>query len=189
MKIFQVDSFTDKPFKGNPAGVCLLEKERPDSWMQDVAMEMNLSETAFLLKIKKGFNLRWFTPKIEVSLCGHATLASAHILWEEKILNKEEPAIFNTKSGELTCKKIGDWIAMEFPLRLVTPMEPSNVLLSALNLDKKDIKCYVYDDNKDRLFLIELPSEEMVKKLTPDFVKLKEENVIIVMVTAKSSIK
>ena len=119
MNIFQVDAFTDNPFKGNPAGVCLIDRERPDSWMQHIAAEMNLSETAFLLKERSSsaFQLRWFTPTTEVSLCGHATLASAHILWEESILKIEEQALFHTKSGILTATKHADWIEMVFPSR------------------------------------------------------------------------
>ena len=87
MKIYQVDSFTKEPFKGNPAGVCILDKPADETWMQNVALEMNLSETAFLYELENGFNLRWFTPTVEVDLCGHATLASAHILWVKGILN------------------------------------------------------------------------------------------------------
>ncbi|SDH31810.1 phenazine biosynthesis protein PhzF family [Desulfosporosinus hippei DSM 8344] len=101
MKIFQVDAFTNEAFNGNPAGVCILDNLKSDSWMQSFANEMNLSETAFLFRENKVFNLRWFTPKTEVSLCGHATLASAHILWEEKILKDNQEAIFSTKSGLL----------------------------------------------------------------------------------------
>ena len=99
MKLYQVDAFTDKPFQGNPAGVCILDKEKADSWMQALAGEMNLSETAFLLKLEDGFDLRWFTPKKEVSLCGHATLATAHILWEDQYIPSEQMIRFNTKSG------------------------------------------------------------------------------------------
>src|SRR5258708_15641148 len=113
--IFQVDAFTDKPFAGNPAGVCILSEPREEGWMQNVAREMNLSETAFLLKEQDGFNLRWFTPAVEVDLCGHATLASAHILWEEGYLKPEEQARFNTRSGLLTAERQDDWIEMNFP--------------------------------------------------------------------------
>src|SRR5579864_5738496 len=96
LKIVQVDAFTDRPFAGNPAAVCVLPGEADERWMQDVAREMNLSETAFLLRLDDGFRLRWFTPAVEVALCGHATLASAHVLWEEKHLNPDESARFHT---------------------------------------------------------------------------------------------
>ena len=102
VRIFQVDAFTDEPFKGNPAGVCLLPGPRDPGWMQKVAKEMNLSETAFLYRQANGFSLRWFTPAVEVDLCGHATLASAHILWEEGLLSRKEQAKFQTRSGVLS---------------------------------------------------------------------------------------
>lgn len=189
MKIFQVDSFTDRPFKGNPAGVCLLEKEQADAWMQNIAMEMNLSETAFLLKNQGRFNLRWFTPKTEVQLCGHATLASAHILWEERILDGKEPAKFYTKSGELACEKVGNWIEMTFPSRQVRAAETSRSLIDALRLSGKEKKFYKYDGNGEILYLVEVAYDKIVKELTPDFEKLKTEDAKAVIVTAKSSSK
>jgi PhzF family phenazine biosynthesis protein len=105
MKIYQVDAFTDKPFTGNPAGVCVLPEPKDDDWMQNVAREMNLSETAFLLRQPDGFRLRWFTPAVEVELCGHATLASAHILWETGLLAHQESVRFHTLSGLLTAER------------------------------------------------------------------------------------
>jgi PhzF family phenazine biosynthesis protein len=102
IQIYQVDAFTSVPFKGNPAGVCLLQKAMPDEWMQCVAMEMNLSETAFLLPEGEGYRLRWFTPAVEVDLCGHATLASAHVLAETGQLLPGDTARFFTRSGLLT---------------------------------------------------------------------------------------
>src|SRR5919109_397327 len=108
--VIQVDAFTDKPFAGNPAAVCVLAAPRDDRWMQDVAREMNLSETAFLLRRDDGFDLRWFTPAVEVDLCGHATLASAHALWEAGHLWPDERARFYTRSGLLTAERKGDWI-------------------------------------------------------------------------------
>src|ERR1700691_4351419 len=100
--IVQVDSFTHRPFTGNPAAVCILGEPRDDSWMQQVAREMNLSETAFLLRRDDGFGLRWFTPTVEVDLCGHATLASAHFLWEQGYLPPDQAARFHTRSGLLS---------------------------------------------------------------------------------------
>lgn len=123
MQVFQVDAFTDTPFAGNPAGVCLLTEARPDSWMLHLAREMNLSETAFLLRQGEGYSLRWFTPTTEVSLCGHATLASAHILWEEKLRAETETVAFQTKNGILRARKAGKVIEMDFPTRNVQSTE------------------------------------------------------------------
>src|SRR5437867_9755114 len=110
--IVQVDAFSAKPFGGNPAAVCVLAEPQEESWMARVAMEMNLSETAFLYPEDDGFRLRWFTPAVEVDLCGHATLASAHVLWTEAHLDPGATARFYTRSGLLTCEKRGDWIEM-----------------------------------------------------------------------------
>src|SRR4029079_5345966 len=115
LTITQVDAFTDTAFAGNPAAVCLLPEPADEAWMQKLAREMNLSETAFLVPREDGFDLRWFTPATEVALCGHATLASAHVLWEGRILAPSEQARFHTKSGVLTADKIGDWIELDFP--------------------------------------------------------------------------
>ena len=114
-EIFQVDAFTDAPFKGNPAAVCVLPQEGDEGWMQNLATEMNLSETAFLVQQDDGYNLRWFTPAVEVDLCGHATLASAHILWETGLLAGDQQARFFTRSGLLTAERQGDWIQLNFP--------------------------------------------------------------------------
>ena len=117
LPLFQVDAFTSRAFAGNPAAVCFLEEPRPDDWMQQVAAEMNLSETAFLLPETDGWRLRWFTPVLEVDLCGHATLASAHVLWETARLNLEEPARFHTRSGLLTAERVDGLIELDFPTR------------------------------------------------------------------------
>src|SRR5918912_3793338 len=108
LPIVQVDAFTNTPFAGNPAAVCILPEPRDEHWMQNVAREMNLSETAFLLRQHDGFNLRWFTPAVEVDLCGHATLASAHVLWESGRLEPTDTARFQTRSGLLTAERRGD---------------------------------------------------------------------------------
>src|SRR5438067_9179647 len=110
VRIVQVDAFTAKPFGGNPAAVCVLPEPRDEQWMAKVALEMNLSETAYLHPETDGFSLRWFTPAIEVALCGHATLASAHVLWEDGHLPPEATARFHTKSGVLTCNRRDGWI-------------------------------------------------------------------------------
>src|ERR1700716_1825690 len=110
LPLVQVDAFTSRPFGGNPAAVCVLAEPRDAAWMQHVAREMNLAETAFLHRVTDGFNLRWFTPTVEVDLCGHATLASAHVLWEDGHLKPNEQARFHTKSGLLTADRRGSWI-------------------------------------------------------------------------------
>ena len=122
--IYQVDAFTRRPFAGNPAAVCILPVPAPEAWMRDVAREMNLSETAFLVPKEDGFNLRWLTPTVEVQLCGHATLASAHILWETGVLRPNEQARFHTLSGLLTAERNGDWIELDFPANPEEPATP-----------------------------------------------------------------
>src|SRR5256714_14787391 len=124
LTIVQVDAFTSTPFAGNPAAVCVLPAARDERWMQDVAREMNLSETAFLLAENTGYRLRWFTPAAEVALCGHATLASAHGLWEDGHLAAAAPARFHTQSGLLTAERRGDWIELGFPPPPPAPAPP-----------------------------------------------------------------
>src|SRR3954465_302538 len=115
MRLLQIDAFTDEPFKGNPAAVCLLEQQKSSEWMQHLAQEMNLSETAFLRQQDDGFDLRWFTPALEVDLCGHATLASAHVLWEEGQLPASDTARFHTRSGLLSASRRDGMIWLDFP--------------------------------------------------------------------------
>jgi predicted PhzF superfamily epimerase YddE/YHI9 len=115
--IVVVDAFTDQPFAGNPAAVCILPSPASDAWMRDVAREMNLSETAFLHPAGDGYALRWLTPAVEVDLCGHATLASAHVLWQDGYLDRSAEARFHTRSGVLTAKRAGDQIVLDFPLK------------------------------------------------------------------------
>ena len=114
-KIYQVDSFSDRPFSGNPAGVCVMDDAASAEWMQNVAAEMNLSETAFLYPVHDGYNLRWFTPVVEVKLCGHATLAAAHVLWEAGRLERDRQARFHTLSGLLTARWDDGLIQLDFP--------------------------------------------------------------------------
>jgi PhzF family phenazine biosynthesis protein len=163
LRITQVDAFTDRPFGGNPAAVCLLPGPRDDSWMQDLAREMNLSETAYLMRQPEGFNLRWFTPAVEVDLCGHATLASAHVLWEEGHLPPAEPARFRTRSGLLTARRRGEQIEMDFPARLQEKTEPPAGLVEALGVQPE----YVGRNRDD--YLVLLAAEEAVRAVRPDF--------------------
>src|SRR6266516_214162 len=135
--IYQVDSFTDTPFFGNPAAVCIMDELQDEGWMQNVAREMNLSETAFLHKQAEGYNLRWFTPAVEVELCGHATLASAHVLWEIGLLEQGEQAIFHTLSGLLTANRKGKWIEMNFPAKIEEATIAPAGLIEALQREAK----------------------------------------------------
>lgn len=182
--IYQVDAFTDRPFAGNPAGVCLLSAAGPRaqdaSWMQAVAREMNLSETGFLVPQGEGFRLRWFTPAVEVDLCGHGTLASAHVLFTEGHLDVDAQARFHTNSGLLSAARKGDWIELDFPSE---PEEPANtpaVLIEALKVRPK----YVGRNRFD--YLVEVESEEMVRSLAPDFRLLRSLKERGVMVTSRT---
>jgi PhzF family phenazine biosynthesis protein len=179
-KFFQVDAFTDRPFAGNPAGVCILPEAKSEKWMRDVAQEMNLAETAFLVKQDDGYNLRWFTPAVEVDLCGHATLASAHILWEAGQLPAKKEARFHTKSGLLTAKQNGKLIEMNFPATPAAPVDAPPGLLRALGVEAK----YAGKSRFD--YLIEVESEDMVRGLNPDIGRVKQLPVRGVIVTAKA---
>jgi PhzF family phenazine biosynthesis protein len=163
MTIYQVDSFTDKPFSGNPAAVCITNGLQDEGWMQNVAREMNLSETAFLYKQAEGYNLRWFTPAVEIELCGHATLASAHILWELGLLKPGEQAIFHTLSGLLSAKQKGKWIEMNFPAKVEEQAIAPARLIEALGVEVK----YVGKNQFD--YLVEVESEDVVCNIKPDF--------------------
>ncbi len=179
-RIFKVDSFTSAPFAGNPAGVCLLDDPRDERWMQGVAREMNLSETAFLTPAGDGFSLRWFTPAVEVSLCGHATLASAHILWEQGLLAPSRTARFQTASGELRASRRGELIEMDFPSTPEEPAEGPPSLEKALGVTPIYLGRNAFD------YLVLLASEESVRAVRPDFALLRTVDVRGVIVTAPS---
>ena len=155
--IYTVDSFTQKPFGGNPAAVCLLDEPKDDDWMQAVAAEMNLSETAFILRHPIGWDLRWFTPKIEVDLCGHATLATAHILWESGRLKADQPAVFATASGVLKCYARGTQIEMDFPAEPAQETEAPPALLAGLGVKPIFVGRNRFD------YIAVLESEEQVR--------------------------
>jgi len=181
LPIVQVDAFTSKPFAGNPAAVCVLPSARDAVWMQNVAREMNLSETAFLVRQEDGFDLRWFTPAVEVDLCGHATLASAHVLWEDGHMQPGEQARFHTRSGLLTADKRGDWIDMDFPVKAEQAAEPPPRLAEALGAAPKYVGRNKFD------YLVELESEAVLRSLKPNFTLLSEIPVRGVIVTARSA--
>jgi PhzF family phenazine biosynthesis protein len=181
IKIYQVDAFTDRPFKGNPAAVCLLPQPRDEAWMQNVAQEMNLSETAFLHRQADGYDLRWFTPAVEVDLCGHATLASAHILWETGLLPPSEEARFHTRSGLLTARQREGTIEMDFPATPAEPVKAPLALSEALGV------IATYTGNNVFDYLVEVDSEDTLRKMQPDIGKLKEFPVRGVIVTSASA--
>jgi PhzF family phenazine biosynthesis protein len=182
IRIVQVDAFTNRPFAGNPAAVCVLQSARPDQWLRDVAREMNLSETAFLVPQDDGYQLRWLTPAVEVDLCGHATVASAHVLWEGGHLPAGRQARFHTRSGLLTADQNGDWIELNFPAKNAEPAEAPAGLLSSLGVDSPR---FVGRNAWD--YLVEVDSEEILRGLSPDHSALRKIPVRGVIVTARTA--
>ncbi len=180
-EIYQVDAFTSDPYRGNPAAVCLLDSPGEEAWMQKVAREMNLSETAFLHSAEEGFGLRWFTPAVEVDLCGHATLASAHILWETGRLPPGESARFHTLSGLLTARREGEDIELDFPATPEEAADPPEGLIRALGVKP----VYVGRNRFD--YLVEVASEEEIREATPDFTLLGKVSARGIMVTSIAS--
>ena len=183
LRITQVDAFTSRPFAGNPAGVCILPKAAPPSWMQDVAREMNLAETAFLVKQRDGYDLRWFTPAVEVDLCGHATLASAHVLWEDGHLTSDAQARFHTKSGLLTADRRDGWIELDFPATPVSPARAPAGLVEALGAKPQFVGRSKFD------YLVEVDSETTVRKLEPNLSALARAQARGVIVTSRADDK
>jgi PhzF family phenazine biosynthesis protein len=178
LRITQVDSFTNRPFAGNPAGVCILPKPADVAWMLDVAREMNLAETAFLVKQRDGYDLRWFTPTVEVDLCGHATLASAHVLWEDGHLKPNVQARFHTKSGLLTADRRDAWIELDFPATPATPAEAPPGLIEALGAQPQFVGRSKFD------YLIELQDDATVRTLDPDLGAISQVKTRGVIVTS-----
>ncbi|MBN2178651.1 MAG: PhzF family phenazine biosynthesis protein [Deltaproteobacteria bacterium] len=174
--IYQIDAFTDRPFSGNPAAVCPLETWLEDPAMQNIAAENNLSETAFFVKKSDHFELRWFTPVVEVDLCGHATLASTFV-----IMNYMEPSTteltFRTKSGELTVKKAGDLFVMDFPSQPPVPCDTPGNLVAGLDIQPREVL-------KSEDYLVVLEGEDDVKNTAPDFERLKCLDLRGIIVTA-----
>ena len=183
VQIYQVDAFADRPFAGNPAAVCILPGPHDADWMQQVAMEMNLAETAFLLREGDGYRLRWFTPTVEVDLCGHATLASAHILWEQNLTGPEVQARFQTRSGLLTADLRPNGIELDFPATPATPASPPPGLTAALGVEPR------FAGNTKFDYFIEVDSEDTVRSLQPDVAALAKLDVRGVIVTAKATTK
>ncbi len=182
LPLFHVDAFTSEPFGGNPAAVCLLPNARDDEWMQRVAAEMNLSETAFLVRRADGFDLRWFTPSVEVDLCGHATLASAHALWQTGALPPGQIARFHTRSGVLTAERQGEWIELDFPATQAQTAAPPAGLIAALG---GVTPLYVGKSRFD--YVVEAQDEDEVRNARPDFAALRTLPVRGVMITSRAT--
>ena len=162
--IFHVDSFTDQPFAGNPAAVCFLSEPRADAWLQNVARDMNLAETAFLTPAPTHWELRWFTPTVEVDLCGHATLASAHIVWETGRAAPDATLVFQTRSGRLAAARRNGSIELDFPAEAASPCPPEAELLAALGISSPRFF------GRNRLdYLVEVERAIDVRSLSPDF--------------------
>ncbi|MET8340054.1 PhzF family phenazine biosynthesis protein [Streptosporangium canum] len=182
MRIYTVDSFTDQFSKGNPAGVCLLDNPVPDVWMQSIAAEMRHSETAFVLEGEDGepYSLRWFTPVVEVALCGHATLAAAHVLYSTG--SPPETLEFSTKSGILSVTRDGTGlINMDFPAKVLEAASPPDGLAAALGVEPLWVGKNVWD------YLVEVDSEETLRAVSPDFLALEKVDARGVIVTAPAS--
>lgn len=179
LNINYVDSFTNKIFSGNPAAVCVTENPLDEFLMQKIAAEINLSETAFLYPKEEGYHLRWFTPKAEVSLCGHATLASAHILWEKELEYKNQ-IYFYTLSGKLSAQKVKNGIELDFPVELVEAVEFPKGLIEALKVEP------VFCGKTKVRYFAELSSSDEVRNLKPDLVKLQSYLPGRIVVTACS---
>lgn len=165
--LFHVDAFADHAFSGNPAAVCLLTERRADDWMQSLAQELNLSETAFLLRGDPAWSLRWFTPSIEVDLCGHATLASAHALWESGNADPASSLAFDTRSGRLAASRTADGaIELDFPAEPAAPSPAPPDVLAALGA-RAGVARWTGRNRFD--FLVELADEAAVRAVAPDF--------------------
>ena len=180
--IYIVDAFTDAPFTGNPAGVCLLVEPADPRWMQHVAMEMGLSETAFVRPVTGGFALRWFTPKAEVELCGHATLATAHLLWARQLTQAVEVIYFETEyAGGITCtREATGMIGMDFPIDVPYDDAPPTALLEALDVEPVNVAAARHD------WIVELPDADAVRAVRPDFNALAECEGRGVAITARA---
>ncbi len=178
--LWLIDAFTDAPFAGNPAGVCFLKKAMPEEWMQSVAQEINQTETAFLVPRKDGFDLRWFTPTVEVDLCGHATLASAHFLWAKRKVKPTGTAHFHTRSGLLTARKRAKWIVLDFPATPPEPCEAPPYLLDAFKASGSP----VFKSPFDYMVVVEKPAK--LRELKPDFRLLNAIETRGVIVTSPS---
>lgn len=185
MKLLQIDAFSDRPYQGNPAAVCLLDRAVEETWMQSVAAEMNLSETAFLHREGRGFRLRWFTPTTEVDLCGHATLAAAHALWETGRVPSGQDIPFYTRSGDLSAHRQQSWIELDFPASPVVQRPPQDPMIPKLEAALGVIPLFVGESVLQYL-LVEVATAAEVQNLDPDFGQLAQLPCHGVIVTSRS---
>ena len=180
-RVFQVDAFAERPFAGNPAAVCLLTARAQEEWMQEVAGELNLAATAFVEPEEDGFGLRWFTSRVELTLCGHGTLAAAHVLGEEGLLDADDRATFHTRAGVLAARRHGQWIELDFPAEPADRVEVPDHLIRALGVTP----VYVGRNRLD--YLVEVESEEILRALAPERALVATLPVRGVIVTAQCS--
>ena len=181
IRYFVVDAFTERPFGGNPAAVVLLSAWPDDTWLQNIAMEMNLSETAFLVRNQRGFDLRWFTPAVEVDLCGHATLASAFAILHAGLDEDQSELEFSTRSGILTATSHGGQIQLDFPLKPESPTKPPVDLIEGLSVTPTYVGKSEYD------YLVEVKTEHELRSLTPQFDRLAKLDCRGIIVTSTST--
>jgi PhzF family phenazine biosynthesis protein len=179
--IYHVDAFTSEPFKGNPAGVCFIEKETSTEWMQSVASEMNLSETAFIIPGRATSAIRFFTPEAEVPLCGHATLSSSHIMYEENMLKEDESITFLSKAGELKIFRSQDWITMNFPAYPVNQVPVPAAIEKITGANPLE-----FYNSAFGWTLALFASENIIREMKPDFRMMKNSEFGDMIVTAKS---
>ena len=179
--MFHINAFSEQAFNGNPAAVCLLDTSKPDGWLQSVAAQMNLSETAFVLPANGGFSLRWFTPLKEVDMCGHATLASAHILWQQGIVSRQDTIFFETLSGKLSARLQENHIELDFPRLNFLPIEPPQQLIKCMGISPIFSAMF----GEKHLFVIE--DQQLLEQLAPDFSALQSLAGRGVSVTCKSN--
>lgn len=178
LDIYQIDAFANKSFEGNPAAICPLEKWLPDELMQSIAEENNLSETAFFVATNNGFHIRWFTPSHEVNLCGHATLASAHVIFECLNYQKSE-IVFESRSGQLSVKRLNDWLEMDFPSQPPEKCTAPQSLLDAF--EQTPLECLKSED-----YIVVFEDESSVLNAVPDLALLAEIDLRGVLITSKS---
>jgi PhzF family phenazine biosynthesis protein len=182
--VYHIDAFTSDPFKGNPAGVCFVTKETSDDWMQKIANELNLSETAFVIPGVKQSEIRYFTPEAEVPLCGHATLSASHIMYETGLTGVNEEILFKAKAGELKISKEGTWIKMNFPAYQLTQI-PADSIIGEI-IGTKPVEVYSCGFGWT---MVLVDNEKLVRAMKPDFIKMRNSDYADMIVTAKSEEK
>lgn len=183
LKLYTVDAFTDKPFAGNPAAVCIPENELTEAQMKNIAFEMNLSETAFVRKKGDIYSLRWFTPDSEVDLCGHATLATSHILWQTGLHDKSKTISYETRSGILKANRVDGKIELDFPVDLEHPVDIPDNLVKTISAKP------IYLGMAKWSYLAEMDSEDTVRKINPDFALMETLDAWGLIITARSNSK